>query len=229
MTVPDLADALAAQRAAYRPHAVPPFTGVLHRKRRRDRRRRAAMGAGLAAVAGVAALSAVPMVADRDAPPRDRVGATSTAPAPDRQRVQAAFAELRPTVTDIPPLREARPGFGGRPRTHGPGLQAETLDRTFSLSWVVLAPALTDAEGLALVGTMGEGESLEQGVPVALATEHVGAVRSAAFRYDDGSFLRLLAWSTDGGFVSLTSGRGATTTDAQVGAWAASARSLLEP
>jgi hypothetical protein len=55
-------------------------------------------------------------------------------------------------------------------------------------------------------------------------------VRSAAYRFAaEGSLVRILAWSTDGGFVSLTSGRGATTTDAQVTAWAAAARSLLAP
>jgi hypothetical protein len=231
MTTPELAAALAAQRAAFRPDAVPPFSGVIGRRRRRDRRRHIALAGGLALVVATGALAAGPVALDRDEPTRDRVARPATAPQPDRQRLQTAFAFLvwSLTVTDIPAMREAGP-IGELPRTHGAGLLAQSADATFSLSWVVLTPAMTEAGVIALAGSTGEGVTLEQGVPVAGATQQEGAVRSAAYRFAaEGSLVRILAWSTDGGFVSLTSGRGATTTDAQVTAWAAAARSLLAP
>jgi hypothetical protein len=198
------------------PAVMPPahsITGVA----RRRRRSRAAAPVVLAAAAAVVAAVGVPAALDR--PDRLAEFATpgGTAAQPDEQRLRQAFADLPPDmqitlVMPVQPSSLAAGEFGDVPREQSAGVIGETADKTMSVTWVVLTPALTPQEG--------ERRAREAFGPPgteALTKVRTGApqrpIRSVVYRVGDGSFVAISAWSQDGGFVSLTNGRGATITD----------------
>lgn len=233
MTAPELADALAEQRAAHRPDRIPLFSELVDRKRRRDRRRRVAAGSLLAGAVVAVGLAVAPMTAGPDDAARDRVATgPEAAVQPDAQRLREAFAPLASDGSFFDSVQTIPAGeleLGDRPRRGGEGVVGETPDRTTSVSWSVVTPALTETEVVAMAGSIGGSRGVEQGVPVPSTADQTAALRSVAYRYGDGSFVAIWAWSSDGGVVTLTSGIGATTTDDEIRAWESAARSLLGP
>lgn len=229
MTAPDLQDALTAERARYAPAHVPPFEALVARRRTQDRRKRAAAGGVLTLVVAAGLVMAPPLL-DRQDAVSNRVAGGSEAARPDEQRLRNAFSGS-PTETvffaTVTPMKAGAYVLGDRPRQQAEGVLGETADRTVSVSWTVLTPALTEADVLALAGTTTGSRGTEQGQPVASTADQNGAVRSVAHRFGDGSFLTIWAWSTDGGVMTLTCGRGATTTNDQVRAWESAMRDLL--
>lgn len=228
MTTSDLAGALAEQRAAYRPEHVPPFSVLVARKRRHDRRRYAAVGAALSVAVAGAAL-ALPDLLNQPDTARSQVGTGTQAAAPEEQRLREPFSVLTPPVTfgSIDVLKAGPAGLGDQPRDQAQGLTATSTDAQVSVSWTVLTPALTDTEAVAIAGSVEGGNGVEQGRPLATGADQTGPIRSVAYRFDGGSFIRIWAWSTDGGVATVTSGAGATTTDEQVAALEQAARDLL--
>lgn len=229
MTVPELADVLAAQRAAYRPDRIPPFSDLVQRRRRRDRRRKGGLVlATLGAVVAVVGLGLVVPTLGEDKAVQDQVAEGSQTAQPNEQRLRQAFASLTPPITfgAVQEIRAGDSGLGNRPRQQGPGLTAQTSDGSTVVAWSVVSPALTDAEAKAVAGTV-EGSGSDQGVLVDDPNGQPGAIKSVAYRFDNGSFIRIWAWSTDGGVATITSGMGASTTDQQVADWQRVAESLL--
>lgn len=231
MTTPELADAVAAQRDAYRPDDLPPFAVLLVRKRRRDRRRRLlAVTASAAAAAVVAgAVTALPSW-NQPGSVTGGVGAGERAPQPDEQRLRSALGALTPPVAlaQVQQMTPGAAGIGDQPRKQLAGFTGETADRTTSVSWAVLSPALTDTEVIAVAGSVEGSKGLELGTPVG-RSDHAGPVKAVAYRFDRGTMIRIWAWSSDGGVVTITSGNGATVTDVQVTAWQRAAQDLLTP
>jgi hypothetical protein len=230
MTAPDLADALAAQRAAYRPEHLPPFHALLERKRRRDRRRHVAVAAA-AAVAAITSAGVSAVASDfrgTDAV-EGVVAAGGEAASPDKERLVAALGALTPPVslTAVKDMAAGNAGIGDRPHELRRGVIGQTADSTTSVSWAVLRPALTNAEAIAVASSVEGSDGLEQGQAVGVPARS-GPVRAVAYRFGDGSFIRIWAWSEDGGVVTITSGAGATTPDRQVQSWQQAAQELLE-
>lgn len=230
MTASDLADVLAAQRAAYRPAHVPPFTEVTHRKRHRDLRKRVALGGVVAAAVAATGLVALALALSPADTVQGGVAAGPSAPRPDEQRLQEAFAPLTPSPPFFSAVEQTPAGefvLGDLPRQQGEGVRGETSDKTTSVLWTVLSPPLTEAEVVDMAGSVSGSSGDEPGAPVSSTADQSGALRSVAYRFGDGSFLAIWAWAADGGVVTLTSGAGATTTDNEVLAWESAVRSLL--
>lgn len=120
--------------------------------------------------------------------------------------------------------------FGSVPRSLVAGLNATSDDAQLSVSWVVVAPALTDREADLLARSVfaADGEAAR---PVATGVDSdvdAGSrIGSVAYRFVDGEFVVIWAWSDDGGVVTLTSGRGVSTTDEQVAELERASRALL--
>ena len=228
MTTSDLATALAAQRAAYRPEYIPPFAQLVARKRRHDRHRYGAAGAALT-VAVASGAVVLPGLFDKPDTAFTSVGEGAQAPEPDKQRLREAFGSLTPPVTfgSVEVLKAGAAGLGDQPRQQAQGLTATTSNRQVSVSWSVLTPALSDAEARAIAGSASGRAGVEHGAPVITGADQTGSVRSVAYRFDGGSLIRIWAWSTDGGVATVTSGAGATTTDEQIAALEQAARTIL--
>lgn len=229
MTTPDLAEALAAQRDAFRPEHVPPFTDLLDRSRRRNRRRQALVVAATLATAAVIG-GAVVALPTWSAPDTMDGGIASgqRAPLPDEELLRTALRELAPPLplTAVQRMRTGDAGIGDRPREQLAGVTGQTADSTTSVSWAVVSPALSDAEALAIAGSIEGSAGREQGVPVGLV-DHEGPVKTVSYRFGEGTFVAVWAWSTDGGVVTFTSGDGASVTDAQIRGWQRAAQDLL--
>lgn len=230
MTGSDLADALALQRAAYRPAHVPPFSDVTRRKRHRDLRNRVALGVVGAAGVAAAGLVALPWALSPADTVQGGVAAGPSAPRPDEQRLREAFAPLTPSPSFFGTVEQTPGGefvLGDLPRQQDHGVRGETSDKTTSVLWTVITPPLSEAEVVDMAGSVSGSSGAERGTPVSSTADQSGAVRSVSYRFGDGSFLAIWAWAADGGVVTLTSGAGATTTDDEVRAWESAVRSLL--
>jgi hypothetical protein len=211
--------------------ALPPASLVLRDAHRRRRRNAAVVAAGAVAVIAAAGAAGLP-----DLPgPQRRQGtpaAHGRAPAPDEQRLRAAFGAAEPpvvfaTVRAIEAADHPAGELGTRARHQAAGVEAANGDASTSVTWAVVEPALDDTEGRAAAGTAQSGSGAERGVPVPTGTDQTGEIRSAAYRFGGGALIRIWAWSADGGVVTVTTGRGAAATDAQVAALENAARSLL--
>jgi hypothetical protein len=170
------------------------------------------------AAAGVAAV-AVPALIDR--PDQvEQFADGSTAPAmPDEQRLRDAFAALSRWHGS---RAVRRPGSG-----QSAGVTGESADKTVSVTWVVLTPALTAQEADRIARDAAGPRGPAAVSPVVTGAAQDGAVGSLVYRLDDGSFVRIFAWSENGGLAYLTTGAGATTSDARLAELEATVRLLI--
>lgn len=229
MTGPDLAGALAAQRSAYAPDHVPPFAGLVARRRRKDRRQWAVAAGAMAVTVAAGAAVLTPLLDRRDTA-SGTVAAGREASTPDAQRLRDAFdanASGIPFFGSVQTTPSGEYDVAGRSRQQAEGVQGETADKTTSVTWTVVTPALSDLEVLSMASTVEGNKGVEQGKRVPSDADQSGPVKSVAFRFGDGSFLGVRAWSSDGGYLALTSGNGAAVTDNQIRAWEAAMRGLL--
>lgn len=208
---------------------LPPATAVTRTGRRRRAQRRAG-GAGL--VVALLVLAGVVVGAER--PPDEARGPAapdSAAAQPDEQRLREVLASLAPAVR-VTSVEQLPPGpldlgRGGPLRRQLSGISTTSTDSRLSLSWSVLAPALSAAEAEALAR---EGSGTLIAVPEAQAVS--GDIRSLGYVTDDAFPLaRVVAWSGDGGLVLVTAGLDPreATVSARTAALAAAARALLDP
>ena len=229
MTTPDLACALDAQRSAYAPDRVPPFAAIVARRRQKDRRKWAAVSGAMAVTVAAGVVVLTPLLDRRDTV-SGSVAAGAQASQPHAQGLREAFDATVSGAAFFGSVQATPSGeadFAGRSRRTSEGVSGETADKTTSVSWVVITPALNEVEVLSMASTVVGNKGVEQGRPVPSDADQSGPVRSVAFRFGDGSFLGVRAWSADGGYVSLTSGDGAATPDDQIRAWEAAMRGLL--
>lgn len=210
---------------------LPRAPSILRDARRRHRTRMIVTATLAAAATGVAAV-AIPALIDR--PDQvEQFADGSTAPAtPDEQTLHDAFAALSPSlelasITAVQPASLAAGQFGDQDRGQSAGVTGESVDKTVSVTWVVLTPALTAQEADRIARDAAGPRGGAAVSPVVTGAAQDGAVRSLVYRLDDGSFVRIFAWSDNGGLAYLTTGAGATTSDARLAELEATVRLLI--